>query len=205
MEFLKYRLEVIIHFIKKVFKIKDIEDLKKLEDYIQFRNDCLKEKDECKEINIELIIDDFKIKLMQFLGNENIIRAKKSRNNSIFFEKIELLLKDIQGITRSVIYKNKIPKLELFTTETAIERIIEYNRKAKDLKNQDSKKSKEFYDKKAEILVKYGIPVCIHSLKYGKRYALVKIENRTFHCPADLYTFDITENLEVLEYKGIIK
>lgn len=201
----KYKLAIIRFFIKKVFKIKEIEELKKLEDYINFECTILKEKKECKETNIELIIDDFKISLIQFLKNKYIIEGKKAKDNSKFIEKIELLLKDIQGIIKSAIYKDKIPKLDLFTTETAVEKIIEYNKKAKDLKNQDYKKSKEFYNKKAEMLIRYGTPVCIHSLKYGKRYVLVKIGNRTFHCPADLYTFDITENLEVLEYKGIIK
>lgn len=160
-----------------------------------------------KEKIIKILKKELKQNVLDFLNHEYINeKIVEQENNPEFVMELYDMLDEINIIVRKTIKNKRTPEEEALTEEEAFERVIEYNKQAKEAKkNLDRKKEKKFYEKKAMLLKEYGKPICIHSLKGGYKVVLVKLKNGTFHCPIDKYSLDEIENLKVEEYQGIIE
>lgn len=159
-----------------------------------------------KEKIIEVLKKDLKESVVAFLNHEYIIeKIKDQENNPEFIMELYDIVNDINSLIKKTIKNKQAPEEPILTEDEAFLMVIECNKQAKEIKKIDKKKSKKFYHKKAMLLKKYGIPLCIHSLKGGYKFVLVKLKNGTFHCPIDEYSLDEIENLKVEDYEGGIE
>lgn len=159
-----------------------------------------------KEKIIEVLKKDLKESVVAFLNHEYIIeKIKDQENNPEFIMELYDIVNDINSLIKKTIKNKQAPEEPILTEDEAFLMVIECNKQAKEIKKIDKKKSKKFYHKKAMLLKKYGIPLCIHSLKGGYKVVLVKLKNGTFHCPIDEYSLDEIENLKVEDYEGGIE